>query len=246
MISSLFATLIYNPLYNGLILFIDLIPGGDAGFAVILITIAVKLILFPLSMKAVRTQMVIREIEEPLKAIQEKYKDDKQAQAMHVMALYKEKGVNPFSSILVLFIQLPIILGLYWVFLKGGLPSVNTEILYSFIQTPENVDMMFLGMVDMAGRSVILALLAGATQYFQTKLSLPPMKARNTENPSFKDDLAHSFQLQMRYVLPVIVFVISYSISAAIALYWTTSNIFTIAQELYVRRRYKKEHSTQE
>ena len=245
MIASFFTTFIYNPLYNGLIFFVSIVPGGDVGIAVILLTIFVKFILFPLSIKAVKTQVIMREIEGPLKELQEKYKEDKQKQAQEIMALYREKGINPFSSILLLFIQIPIIFGLYWVFFKGGLPEVDTSLLYSFISAPTVIDMNFVGLVDMAGKSVILAFLAGVTQYIQAKLSLPPLKPRDEKEASFKDDLARSFHLQMRYVLPVIVFFISWSISAAIALYWTTSNIFSILQEWYVRSHIRPKEAKQ-
>lgn len=246
MLGDLFATLIFNPLYNGLILFVDVVPGGDLGIAVILLTILVKLLLFPLSLKAVRTQMLMREIEEPMKELREKYKDDRQEQARRIMELYKEKKINPFSSIFLILIQLPIIFGLYWVFLRGGLPDVQPELLYSFVGEPERVKVLFLGLIDMTARSAPLALLAGLTQFIQTQLSLPPLKPREKENASLKDDLAHSFQLQMRYVLPVVVAVISYIISSAVALYWTTSNLFSIGQELYMRRTIKRQAPQEE
>jgi len=80
--------------------------------------------------------------------------------------------------------------------------------------------------------------MAGVTQFFQTKLALPPMKPKS-DTPSLKDDLARSFNVQMRYILPVVVFAIAYTISAAIAIYWTTSNLFAIGQEIYVRWKIK-------
>jgi YidC/Oxa1 family membrane protein insertase len=155
------------------------------------------------------------------------------------MALYKEKGINPFSSFFLLLIQIPIILALYWVFFKGGLPTINEELLYSFISIPGSINMEFLGIVDVSGRSIVLALIAGITQFFQIRLTLPKLKPRQG-NSTFKDDLARSFQIQMKYVLPVIVVVISYTISAAIAIYWATSNIFAIGQELLIIRRIRK------
>jgi YidC/Oxa1 family membrane protein insertase len=235
--ADLFYALIFIPLYNALILFVDLLPGYDVGIAVVLLTIMVKLLLFPLSIKAVRTQLLMREIEEPMKKIREKFKDDRQKQGEEMLALYREKGVNPFSSILLLLIQIPIIFGLYWVFYKGGLPEIQVDLLYSFIPIPARVDMLFLGLIDMAGKSAVLALLAGLSQFFQAKLSLPPLDP-NPEK-GFRGEFARSMHLNMKYVLPIIVTVISYSISAAIALYWLTSNLFTIGQELYVRRRIK-------
>ncbi|MEX0917399.1 MAG: YidC/Oxa1 family membrane protein insertase [Candidatus Paceibacterota bacterium] len=235
---ELFHLLLFDPLYNALVFILNIHPLIDAGIAVVLLTIAVKFILLPLSVKAIRTQLLMRKLEEPLKAIREEYKDKKE-QAKKIMALYKEKGVNPFSSILLLFIQLPIIFALYWVFFKGGLPDINMDLLYSFIRAPSSVDMEFLGLVDVSQRSIVLALLAGVSQFFQAKLSLP-LPPEKTKEPSFKNDLARSFHLQMRYVLPVIVAVIAYTISAAVALYWTTSNLFAIGQELLIKRRLEK------
>lgn len=241
MLSNLFSLLIYNPLYNGLVFFVDILPGGDLGFALIFLTLLVKLILFPISLNAVRTQMIMREIEEPLKEIKEKYKDDRQVQAQKTMELYREKGLNPFSSIALIFLQLPIIFGLYFVFAKGGFPSVDPTLLYPFISIPEHMNINFLGLIDLTEKSMVLAALAGATQFLQTKLSLPPLKPRVEGEASFKDDFARSFQLQMRYILPIVVTVVAYIISAAIALYWLTSNLFMIAQELYIRRKVKRE-----
>lgn len=242
-IGDLFSVVLYNPLYNGLVFFIDVLPYADVGFAVIALTVLVKLILFPLSIQAVKTQMLVRKLEKPLKDLKEKYKSNREELARKTMALYKEEGVNPFSSILVILIQIPIILALYWVFFRGGLPMVNTDILYSFIPVPEVVNMEFLGLIDMGGRSAILALLAGISQFFQARYALPPLKKRE-ENASMKDDLMRSMHLQMRYVLPVIVVVISYTISAAIALYWATSNLFSIGQEIYMRKRIKNRYDT--
>jgi YidC/Oxa1 family membrane protein insertase len=235
---SLFHTVIFNPLYNGLIFFIDIVPWGDVGLAVIALTILVKFILFPLSIKATKTQIAMRAIEPELKTLKETVKD-KQEQARQMMALYKDRGIKPFSSILLIFVQLPIILGLYWVFFRGGLPEVNIDIVYAFIPVPDLVNMQFLGLIDMASKSIPLALLAGITQFIQARLSLPPLTVRQ-EGDGFKEDLARSFHIQMRYVLPVVIAVIAYMISAAVALYWAISNIFTIGQEIFVRRKYKR------
>ncbi len=241
--AELFGTLIYTPLYNALVGLVDILPGGDLGFAVITLTILIKLLIFPLSIKAVKTQLLMKEIEEPLREIQKKHKDDRQKQAEEIMALYKEKGVNPFSVLLVLLIQLPIIFGLYWVFARGGLPEVDPSLLYAFVPAPAVVTTLFLGSIDLLGRSWLLALLAGITQFIQAKLSVPPPPERKEgDEPSFKDDFARSMHLQVRYVLPIIVTFAAYYISAAVALYWLTSNMVTICQEFYVRRTIKKPH----
>ena len=239
MFSNLWHLFFEDPVYNALVFFINVVPGGDVGIAIILVTVLVKLILFPLSKKAVRTQMIMKRLEPRLKEIKDKYKEDKQKQAEQMMLVYKENEINPLSGLGIILIQLPLIFALYWAFYRGGLPVINPEILYSFIDLPSIVNMNFLGMVDMAGRSLLLAAAAGITQYYQISLTLPPIKDRK-ENATLKEDLARSFQLQMKYVMPAFVFVVAYFISAAVALYWLTSNIFGIGQEFVIRKQVRE------
>lgn len=242
MIGDIFNTVFFNPIYNGLIFLLDTVPFIDVGIAVILVTVVVKLILFPFSLKMVKTQLAVKALEPEITKLKETHKADKQEQARQTMALYKEKGVNPFSGFLLILIQIPVIFALYWVFLRGGLPEINMDILYSFTPVPDSINMNFLGLIDVSKKSILFALFAGATQYFQIKYSLPPMKARSAGKTSLKDDLARSFHIQMRYVMPIIVFSIAYAISAAVAIYWTTSNLFAIGQEIYVRRTIKNKY----
>ena len=239
MFVATFNALIFNPLYNGLVFLITVVPGADVGIAVILLTIFVKVLLFPLAHKVAHMQVRMRDLTPKIDEVKETYKDDKQKQTLEMMALYKEHNVRPFLSLLVVLIQLPIILGLYWVFFRGGLPELRPELLYAFTPIPDMINMQFIGLVDMGGRSVVLALLAGISQFAHGHFALPKPKPRS-DSPTMKEDLARSFHVQMKYVMPVIVIVISYTISAAIALYWATSNIFSIGQELVVRQRIKK------
>jgi len=241
MIGEIFNLVFFNPIYNGLIFLLDTVPFIDVGIAVILVTVVVKLILFPFSLKMVKTQLAVKALEPHITKLKETHKDDKQEQARRTMALYKEKGVNPFSGFLLILVQIPVIFALYWVFVRGGLPQVNTDILYSFVSIPDSINMNFLGFIDVSAKSVLFALFAGATQFFQIKYSLPPMKER-VGKASLKDDLARSFHIQMRYVMPIIVFSVAYAISAAVAIYWTTSNLFAIGQEIYVRKKIKNKH----
>lgn len=241
MIGEIFNTVFFNPIYNGLIFLLDTVPFIDLGIAVILVTVVVKLILFPFSLKMVKTQLAVKALEPHITKLKETHKEDKQEQARQTMALYKEKGVNPFSGFLLILIQIPVIFALYWVFVRGGLPEVNTDILYSFVSVPESINMNFLGLIDISSKSILFALFAGITQYFQIKFSLPPMKERSGKS-SLKEDLARSFHIQMRYVMPIIVFSVAYAVSAAVAIYWTTSNLFAIGQEIYVRKTIKNKY----
>jgi YidC/Oxa1 family membrane protein insertase len=175
------------------------------------------------------------EIAPDLERIKEKYKDKPEEQARQTLALYKEKGVNPFSGIFVVLIQIPIIFALYQIFLH--FPEVRADLLYSFVSTPGVVDSTFLGLLDLTGKSALISLLAALSTYFQLELT-----ARHQGTPkgnSFGDNLTRSMQSQMKFIFPIIVFFISYKISGVIALYWLTTNLFSIAQEIYVRKNLK-------
>jgi YidC/Oxa1 family membrane protein insertase len=234
--SFLYHTFFFDPLYNILVFLFKILPWADAGLIVIILTILVRLMIFPLSRKAVLTQVKMAELAPELAKIKEKYKDKAEEQARQTLALYREKGVNPFSGILVIIIQIPIILALYQIFLH--FPEINLALLYSFVTIPENINTTFLGLLDITAKNIPLAFLAALSTFFQFQISMkgqvPP------KGNSFTDNLTRSMQTQMKYIFPVIVFFISYSISGAIALYWLTTNLFSIAQEIFVRKNIKK------
>jgi YidC/Oxa1 family membrane protein insertase len=237
MMSAAFHALVYNPLYNGLVFLVDVVPAHDVGIAVILLTIAVRVILFPLSQRAIQTQAAMREVAPEIEKLKEKFKDKQEELARAIFALYREKKIRPFSSFFLILLQLPILFGLYWVFWRGGLPTVDPSLLYAFVPMPETVNMEFLGVLNMGERSAILAFFAGATQLVYARLSMGPRKP-HTGEPSFSSDLARSMDLQMRYVLPIMIGGIAYTVSAAVPLYWVASNTFMIVQE-YVSGRHR-------
>lgn len=239
MISTFFTVVFYQPLYNGLVFLFDILPWANAGIVIILFTIVVKLILFPLSMKATYAQMEMKEIEGDLKVIKEKYKNNKEEQTLKTVALYKEKNINPFAGFFVLLLQLPIIIALYQIFLKSGLPTIKTDLLYRLVSAPASINMSFLWLSDIATKSVVLAVIAGLTTYFQIKYSTPTDILSDGEKNK-QADMMKMFQTQMKYFFPVLVFFISWSISAAVSLYWITSNVFQIGQEMYMRKHVRK------
>jgi len=240
MFSFIWHSFFFDPVYNTLVFFIDVFPLGDVGLAIVATVIVVKLVLFPLSIKAVKTQKIMREIEPKLKELKEKFKDKREEQAKAMMEIYREAGMNPFASIAVMFLQIPFVIALYLAVSSGGgvaLPSINTDILYSFIPTPEQVSMLMFGVFDIAAKSLPLALVAGITQFLTTKYSMPALPPK-TEGaaPNFKDDFARNMNLQMRYVMPVVIVFVAYAFSAAIALYFVVSNFMTLLQEYVVRK----------
>lgn len=241
MISTLFHAVVYDPLYNGLIFLVGFIPTHDVGIAVVALTVIVRVILVPLSRRAIETQAAMRKIAPEVEEIKEKHKDSREEQSKAIFALYRQRGVHPFAGIGLLLLQLPILISLYWIFALGGLPEIRPELLYSFVEQPPAVSMEFLGFLNMAGHSLVLGLLAAATQFAYTRLSMGPREPRKQEpskTPSFSAELARSFDLQARYVLPATFVVLSYFIPNAAMLYLVTSNLFMIGQELAMGRRY--------
>ncbi|MEK9181673.1 MAG: YidC/Oxa1 family membrane protein insertase [Patescibacteria group bacterium] len=239
MFSFIWNTLLYKPLLNALAFLVSVIPGGDVGLAVIILTILVKIILFPLSQKSIKSQAAMALLAPELEKIK-KSGVSKEEQAKLTFELYKTHKTNPFSGCLLVLIQIPIIFALYYVFFKG----INFEngLLYSFIHIPEKLNMMFLGILDMSQKSLILAVLAGVSQYLQAHfMPQPPVSGvPGAKTGTFAESFSKSMNMQMKYIFPFVVTWIAYSISGAIALYWITSNIFTVGQQIYVSKTEKK------
>ncbi len=231
--SYLWNVFLYKPLVNALAFFVSVIPGGDVGFAVILLTILVKLILFPLSQKAIKNQFAMNLMAPELDRIK-KSGASKEEQARLTFELYKKHKTNPFSGCLLQIPVIFVIIALYKVFITGV--DFNSSLLYPFIHAPEHVNMLFLGLVDLSKSSVVLAVLAGLSQYFQAYYMPKPNKVSNSSKGSFGDSFAQSMNMQMKYILPLMIFFFGLKFSGAVALYWIISNIFTIGQQIYVNK----------
>lgn len=236
MISNLFHAVFYNPIYNALVALVSVIPGGDVGVAVILLTVLIRLLLLPFSLSAARTQRIMKVLEPKIKELKEKHKEDKEQEALETLALYREAEVNPFASLMTAFVQIPVLLALYWVFYYEPFPVINAARLYAFTPVPHAISLHFLGLVLVAGKSLTLAVLAGVAQFIQAHMALS-----GTLKPSGEKSMQNDFQkvmgMQLKYVFPFIIGVISYTTSGAIALYFITTNLAGALQEWYVRRR---------
>src|SRR3989339_335039 len=171
MLANIWNTILYQPLINALVFLVSVIPGGDVGIAVIILTILVKVVLFPLSQKSIESQAQMSILTPELNKIKSSGAS-KEEQARLTFDLYKQHKTNPFSGCLLVLVQIPIIFALYYVFFKG----INFEsgLLYSFINVPENSNMLFLGVLDITKKSLILAILAGISQYLQAHFMPKP------------------------------------------------------------------------
>lgn len=238
--SAFFNTYFYEPILNGLVYILNYVPFHDVGLAVIVLTIIVRIVIFPLNHHATVTQKKIKDLEPELKEVKEKYKDSKD-QSQKIMDLYKQHGINPLSlfSIFALFLQIPIFFAMYKAF-AGGI-NFDQSLMYSFVHIPEIISKNFLGFIDVTQKgNYILAALAGVSQFIQINLAMPPVKDTGPKKGGFKEELARSMGIQMRYFMPVLIFFIATRLPAAMSLYWLTMNVFSIAHEYYVRRKAQK------
>jgi len=209
------------------------LPIHDLGLSIILLTVLLRLALFPLSRKAVNSQRAMSEIQPRISEIQKKYKGNKEEQAKMLMALYAEKKINPFSGCLPILIQLPVLIALFHVF-RTGIGS-DFSSLYYFIVNPVILNTTAFGYIDLTKPSLVLGVLAGVSQFFQARL-MPSSPAGQSGSGEF----LKAMQWQTKYFLPVLFAFWSLTLPAALPLYWTILNIFGIIEYGQIGRFFKK------
>ncbi|TSA44585.1 membrane protein insertase YidC [bacterium] len=218
----LYNVYVYEPIKWLLVFIYQNLSFGDLGLAIIILTILVRLVLLPIFYKGAKDQTVIQKIQPHVKKIQLDHKDDKERQAKELMALYKKHKVNPFSSIFLLVLQLPVFIALFGIFTKE-------------ISTPIFLSQSFLGILNLGGKSVLLAVIAALLQYYQARMVLATNKKDETGNKNANPMAAN--QKTMMYIGPVITIIVLFNLPAAIGLYWTVSNIFSIGQQFYINKK---------
>jgi YidC/Oxa1 family membrane protein insertase len=232
----LYQQIFYRPILNLLIYFYNTIAYHDLGIAIILVTLFIRLILYPFFHTGAKQQMLMQRIQPKIKEIQTKHKDDRDQQAKALMELYKEHGVNPFSGILLLIIQIPILLTFYWV-IRSGIGTAQLTGLYSFIATPHSINTIFLNFIDLAKPNFILILAAALAQYLQAKLTI-------YRSPSNTGPLSQAEKIarQMVFVGPLITILVFYNFPAALGLYWLMSSLFSAVQQYFVNKHLIKKY----
>lgn len=194
----MFETIILKPIFNALLLLYSLIPGGDFGIAIILFTIIIRTVLYPLVRSQLRQTKRMRKMQPELAKIKKAAKGNKQIEAMQQMELYKKYGIKPFRSILVLIIQLPIFIGLYQVIRiislhRDQVATLTYDVLekigpiQKIIEDPNSFNHTMLGFIDLTKVAVsntgiditlvVLAVISAVTQYIMTKQTMPTGKS---------------------------------------------------------------------
>ena len=228
--------------------FYQIIP--NLGIAIILLTLAISLVLFPLTLKQTRSMKAMQEIQPEVKRIQKELKGDKEELNKQLMALYQERGVNPAAGCLPLIVQMPIWFGLFSVLRSIKVPEGGTEAFSKYIgDGTEAINTMFFGMdLTLSPSSVvpnaikegdvltalpyvlliILIVAAGFYQQIQT--------TRSTKKPEGEQSqTAQSMQNAMK-IMPFFFGFISWTLTAGLGIYFATSNLFRIGQQALILR----------
>ena len=236
MLQYIYSTFFYIPVLNLLVFLYNITPGHDLGVAIVLLTIVIKVILLPLSKKSLKSQKALQELQPKIEEIKRKFKDKKEEMSRAMMSLYKENKVNPFSSCLPLIIQLPFLLAVFKVF-RNGFDSSALVLVYGFIYKPEVINSISLGFIDLSAKNnIYLAVAAGLAQFWQTKMMMSKRPAE--KSPGAKDeDMMAIMNKQMMYFMPLLTVFIAYSFPAGLALYWLTTTLLTVFQQLYIFRK---------
>lgn len=242
-----FQEILYRPLLNLLIVFYQ-IPYFDFGGAILLLTLLIRILLWPLNSKVIKnqreSQVRAREIQEKLKEIQEKHKGDPVRQNEKIRELLKETKFNPFSGFLPIIIQIIILIALYQV-LRNVLSPEGLSLLYSFIENPGKIEPTFFGILDLSKASSILAILTGVLQFFYSKMNLatgPKIKKEKKHLPKGAQEqkiktMQKMMQNQMIYFMPIMTIFICWTLPAALPLYWLFSTLIGIFQQKMIFKK---------
>lgn len=230
---ALFTTILYQPLINLFVGLYGLIP--DLGVIILLVTILSKVVLYPLTTKSIRSQRILSELQPKLEALKKEFKDDQQKLATETMKMYREHKINPLSSCLPLLIQLPIFIALYYV-LQAVIKSDQFNLLYPFVHNPETIKTITLGFLDLHKPSVVLAILAGASQFWQAKTMIAKQPKPAADSTSTADSMSSMMNKQMLYFMPILTVIIGWRLPAGLTLYWFFSTVLTVFQQMYVLR----------
>lgn len=229
----MFDFLFYKPLYNSLVIFLHTTPSGDVGVAIILLTLLVKVILFPLNKNSAISQHKMKKVDKEVKGLKTKIKDQAEL-AKQTMEVYRRENIKPFASIFALLIQIPIFFALYMIFSKGM--GNDPSELYSFVSYPEKVNTLAFGILDVSKKHILLGVLTGLSYFFLAKVQVKTMKTNHDDKESFSYQFNDMLKKQMVYVFPIITGLTAAALPSAIAVYWITSNLLTVVQTKLIEK----------
>ncbi|MBY0472963.1 YidC/Oxa1 family membrane protein insertase [Patescibacteria group bacterium] len=234
----MFHTLLIDPFYNTFIFLIGIMPAGDVGLAIIAVTLIIRVIFYPLFASNIRTQMGMQALQGELDEINTKYKDDAQKRGELTMDLFRKHKVRPISAFLSLLVQIPVFIALYYAFFHEGLNPIATDLLYSFVHAPSVIATNFFGLVDlMAQHNIPIAVLVAVLQYLVVRYSFTRMDTPSSGKESDKQRAQKLQRQMMLYFLPTLMGVVSYTVPAAVGIYFIAGSVISLGQEWLIQRQ---------
>lgn len=226
---NIFTLIFTQPLFN--LLVVLYLPFKDLGAAIILLTLIIRLIFWPLSHKASLSQKALTHIQPKINELREKYKGQNDKLAPELKKLYKSEGVNPASSCLPILVQLPFLFAIYKVF-ADGLGSKNLDLVYSFVPKFDHLNTLAFGFLPLDQKSIVLAAVAAILQLAQSLMM-------QSKNKSGVVDAQAAMQKSMVYMFPALTFFIAMSLPSGLALYWAVTTLLSVVQQFFVNKKFK-------
>lgn len=219
---QLYHELIYRPLANALVFLYHAVSGGDLGIAIILLTVLVRLVLYPLFKKGIEHNLRMQELQPKLKQLREDHKGNKEKEVAATLELFREHQTNPFSLMFFTFAQLPILIALYHLF-SGGLRGDIASLLYRGAPYPPELGSTFLGLINLHEPHTIVVALVALAQFAQAALATPGTADAKTRRAAYRNAA----------IIAVVIgiFLAAYHIPSAVGLYLITSAVFSIIQQ---------------
>jgi len=226
---TLWREVITRPLFNAFALLYWVFPFHDAGIAIILLTLVVRILLHPIF----RSQYILTRIQPELAAIQKAWKSNREEQAKRTLALYRAHGVHPLAALGV-FAQLFILFGLYGLF--RGINHIDPARFYFFVPHFAAINPIAFHLVDLTKPSIPLALLAGLAQFLYARFATPRPPAPTSD--SFSESFQIALWRQSIYLFPFVIAAIAWYWPSVLAVYWTAFNGIGMVQQRLIMRRY--------
>ena len=217
--SELFNAVFYQPILAALVFIYDRLAFGDLGLAIVLLTVGVRIVLFPIFYKGAKDQTIVQRLQPEIKKIQKEHKDNKEKQVQAILALYREHRFNPLSSFFLIVVQLPVFIALFQIFSKE-------------IVAETFANRSFLGLINLGEKSFVVVAVAALLQYWQGKLSL----SLGRETAGGLNRFASTSKM-MVLLGPLFTFMIFANLPSALGLYFAVSNVFSIIQPGFINKK---------
>ena len=207
----------------------DTIAFSDAGFAIILFTIIVRILIFPLFFKNMRYQLVMQKLQPEVVRIQKDHKDEKEKQVKAMIDVYAKHKINPFSRFVFIIVQVTLLIALYQISMTAFDPKVALTYNYPFVHTVLPLGHTFLGFIDVGAPSLLIAILAGILQFIHSKFFMPQTTT---------GDAAQMMKM-MTFMFPLLTLIILIKLPAVVGLYWVSSTLFSMGEYVVTKKLMK-------